>query len=81
MKQVNERHMRLMEERRLDVYSLRKWLEEAGHRYSREHFRRVMSGRRTLTQRTFRVVVEALEVGEEGERELCRAYVYSCLES
>ena len=80
MKQVNERLMRLMEERQLDVDSLRSRLEEAGHGYSREHFRRVLSGRRTLTQRTFRVVVEALEVDNEVQRDLCGLYVYSSLE-
>jgi hypothetical protein len=81
MKQVNERLMRLMQERQLDVDSLRERLQEAGHSYSREHFRRVMSGRRTLTQRTFRVVVEALEVDNEVQRDLCGLYVYCCLES
>jgi hypothetical protein len=79
--QVNERLARIMEERDLDVDTLRERLEQAGHRYSREHFRRVMSGRRTLTQRTFRVVVEALEVDNEVQRDLCGLYVYCCLES
>jgi hypothetical protein len=49
VKQVNEMIMELMEERQLDVDSLRSRLEEAGHSYSREHLRRVLFGRRTLT--------------------------------
>ena len=67
MLEINAMLREHVQERQLDIDTLRERMEEAGYSYSKDHLRRVLRGQRVVTNKMLRAVVDALRINDYDE--------------
>jgi hypothetical protein len=81
MHEINQMLREHVEEQGLDIDTLRGRIEEAGYSYSTDHLRRVLRGKRVVTNKMLNAVVDGLEIDDYEEKaSLACAFVHHRLE-